>query len=334
MFNGPSILLAWRGDRIVGMLGLIYFDFNLRGILIPGVWLSHWYTIPELRAHGVGLKLLWAVHDLGYDAIFVLGINDTARKVYSVLGFELLKSMPRWIGVFDVGKTARLLEGVNQVTDVKKVDDICGHYRIDMGSKASESSNVRVVDWSASFAPAWDSFWTRELAPTLISPGKDSAYLKWRYVDHPTFKYELRLALNAGTRDVLGLAVFRVEKVRDRDERILRVLEFLTTPEAESTLALSFIRAAQSHNTIFADFYCTSERAARALEIVGFKRHATGENETDFPGRFQPMEAGHSEISGAFWLSNSLRRKLGPAQLLASNAFYVTKSDGDQDRPN
>jgi GNAT superfamily N-acetyltransferase len=333
-FKAPSILLAWRGDRIVGMLGLICFDFNLRGIPIPAVWLSHWFTIPEFRAHGIGLKLLWAVHDLGYDAIFVLGINDTARKVYSALGFELLPSMPRWIGVFNVGQTARLLESVNRVTNVKSLDDICGQYRIDKGRKAPEGSNVRVVDWSASFAAAWDSFWTGELAPTLVSPGKDSAYLKWRYVDHPTFKYEMRLALNARTRDVLGLAVFRVEKIRERDERILRVLEFLTTPEAESALALSLIRAAQSHNTIFADFYCTSERAVRALEIVGFKRHASAKNETDFPARFQPMEAGRSEISGAFWLSNSLRRKLGPAQLLTSNDFYVTKSDGDQDRPN
>jgi GNAT superfamily N-acetyltransferase len=187
--QGLSILLAWQGDRIVGMLGLIYFDFTIRGIVVPGVWLSHWLTIPESRAHGVGLKLLWAVHDLGYDAIFVLGTNQTATKVYSALGFELLPCMPRWIGVFDVGKTARVLEGVNPGTEVKKIDDICAQYCIDMGSRASSNSNVKVVEWSESFAAAWDSFWTVELASTLLSPTKDSSYLKWRYIDHPTFKY-------------------------------------------------------------------------------------------------------------------------------------------------
>jgi Acetyltransferase (GNAT) domain len=332
--QGLSILLAWQGDRIVGMLGLIYFDFNIRGIVIPGVWLSHWLTIPESRVDGVGLKLLWAIHDLGYDAIFVLGTNQTATKVYSALGFELLSWMPRWIGVFDVGKTARLLEEVNRKTEVKNLDDICAHYSIDAGSQASRNPHVSVVEWSESFGAAWDSFWTGELAPSLLSPGKDSSYLKWRYIDHPTFKYEIRLALQAATWKVLGLAVFRVEKIRERNDKILRVLEFLATPEAESALALSLIRAAQCHNAIFADFYCTSERAARALELIGFRRHVTAENETGFPARFQPMEAGHSEISGAFWLSASLRRKLDLGKLLISNDFYITKSDGDQDRPN
>jgi Acetyltransferase (GNAT) domain len=332
--QGLSILLAWQGDQIVGMLGLIYFDFNIRGMVIPGVWLSHWLTIPESRADGAGLKLLWAIHDLGYDAIFVLGINPTARKVYSALGFELLPCMPRWIGVFDVRKTARLLEGVSPRTKVKNLDDMCAQYCIDLGSKTSSDPNVNVVEGGESFAAAWDSFWTDDLAPTLLSPSKDSSYLKWRYIDHPTFKYEIRLALQGTTWKVLGLAVFRVEQIRERTERVLRVLEFLATPEAEDALAFSLIQAAQSHDAVFADFYCTSEKAANALERVGFRRHLAAENETGFPALFQPMEAGHCEISGAFWLSASLRRKLGLGKLLVCNDFYITKSDGDQDRPN
>jgi GNAT superfamily N-acetyltransferase len=332
--QGLSVLLAWQGDRIVGMLGLIYFDFNIRGIVSPGVWLSHWLAIPESRADGVGLKLLWAVHDLGYDAIFVLGVNSTARKVYSALGFELLPCMPRWIGVFDVGKTALLLGEASPGTKVTNLDDICAQYCVHMGRKASGDLNVDVVEWNESFVAAWDYFWAGEIAPTLLSPTKHSSYLKWRYIDHPTFKYEIRLALEAATRKVLGLAVFRVERIRERDERVLRVLEFLATPEAENALALSLIRFGQSHNTIFADFHCTSGRAARALELIGFRRHLPAENQAGFPARFQPLEPGHFEIGGAFWLSASLRRKLGPGQLLISNDFYITKSDGDQDRPN
>jgi hypothetical protein len=46
------------------------------------------------------------------------------------------------------------------------------------------------------------------------------------------------------------------------------------------------------------------------------------------------METGHSAISGAFWVSASLKRKLAPSGLLGSRDFYITKSDGDQDRPN
>jgi hypothetical protein len=94
-----------------------------------------------------------------------------------------------------------------------------------------------------------------------------------------------------------------VEKIRERDEKILRVMEFLSTAEAEGPLAQSLIRAAEDYNTIFADFYCTSEKTARALEVIGFKRHSPDEKGISFPSRFQPFQPGHFEVSGAFWLS-------------------------------
>jgi hypothetical protein len=332
--QGLSILLAWHEERIVGMLGRISFDLNVRGTVVPGVWLSHWLTIPEVRAHGVGLSLLWAIQKSEFGAVFVLGVNKTAGKVYAALGFEILPGLPRWIGVVDVERSARLLAEVIPGTEIQNLDEMCAQYRVDMGSAGSSHPEVNVVEWSEPLAAAWDFCWTHQLAPTLLSPSKDASYLRRRYIDHPTFRYEIRLALETRTGNVLGLAVFRVEKIRERKEKVLRVLEFLATPEAERALALSLIQAAQSHDTVFADFYCTSGRAAHALELIGFRRAAAADNGTGFPARFQPIEAGPSEISGAFWVSASLRRKLDPGKLLASSDFYITKSDGDQDRPN
>ncbi len=331
--DGLSVFLAWQGDRIVGMLGRIEFQFNVRGTSVPGVWLSHWLSIPDVRGDGVGLRLLWAVRDLGVEAVFVLGMNETAGKVYAALGYELLSRLPRWIGVFDVKRSARLLEGANPGTEVKNLDEMCGRHLVHLGSERSDDPDVQVVEWSESLAPAWDSFWTDQLAPTLLSPSKDSSYVRRRYIDHPTFTYVIRLARSPRIRSVMGLAVFRVETIRGRSEKVLRVLEFLATAKAERALALSLVEAAQSYDTIFADFYCTSERAARALELIGFRPHVAAVG-PGFPARFQPMEGGPSEISGAFWVAASLRRKLDPGRLLASSDFYITKSDGDQDRPN
>jgi hypothetical protein len=327
-----TILLAWRDGRIVGMLGRIEFDFNVRGTLVAGVWLSHWLSIPEVRADGVGLRLLRAIGAPGVDAIFILGLSEVAWKIYASLGFELLPSLPRWIGVFDLKRCARLLEAAHPAAEVKDLDQLCAGYMVDVESDTSGDRDVEVVKWSESLAAAWDSTWTEQLAPSLISPARDSSYLRRRYIDHSTFTYEIRLARDPRTGTALGLTVFRVETIRGRSEKVLRVSEFLAAAKAERSLALSVVQAAQSNDTIFADFYCTSERAARGLELIGFRRHrpATGPG---FPRRFQPMEGG-PEINGAFWLSASLRRKLHPNKLLTSTDFYITRSDGDQDRPN
>jgi GNAT superfamily N-acetyltransferase len=330
---GLSILLAWHGDRIVGMLGHIGFEFNVRGTSVPGVWLSHWLTTPDVRADGVGLRLLWAIHDLGVGAVFVLGINETAGKVYAPLGFELLSSLPRWIGVFDAKRSVRLLEAAHPGTAANDLDELCARYLVELGRERSSDPEVQVVEWSDPLAAAWDSLWIDELAPTLLSPSKDSSYIRWRYIDHPMFTYEIRLARNQRMGNVLGLAVFRVERIRGRSEKVLRLVEFLATAQGERALTRSLVEAAKSHGTIFADFYCASERAAHALERIGFRRHTAGAG-PGFPSRFQPMEAGHSKISGAFWVAATLRQKLDPGKLLASNDFYITKSDGDQDRPN
>jgi hypothetical protein len=156
--------------------------------------------------------------------------------------------------------------------------------------------------------------------------------LRRRYIDHPTFTYEIRVARDARTGTMLGLTVFRVETIRGRDEKVLRVSEFLATVEAERALALSVVQAARSKDITFADFYCSLERAARALEHIGFRRQPADDGPR-FPRRFQPIEDG-PEINGAFWLSAALRQTLHPDKLLTSGDLYITRSDGDQDRPN
>jgi len=281
---------------------------------------------------GVGLELMWAVHDLGYEVIFGLGLNERVRKIYSTLGFEILPDIPRWIGVFDIARTARLLGEADPEGEVSSLRHLCAEYFVDTGDEVSSNTGVKVVDWNGSFAVDWDSFWSDHLAPSLVGPNKDSLYLNWRYIGHPAFKYEIRLAQHAATRRVVGLTIFRVERIRERDERVLRVVEFLSTPEAEGPLARSVVRAAQDHEVIFADFYCTSGKVARALESIGFRRCAPDGKGAGFPSHFQPLEPGRSKLIGAFWLSETLRSNVG--ELLALEDFYVTRADSDQDRPN
>ena len=180
---------------------------------------------------------------------------------------------------------------------------------------------------SETLAAGWDSFWAK-LGPGLLGPSKDLSYLKWRYIDHPTFQYEIRLALHGS--EILGLTVYRLEKIRDRDEKVLRVVEFLARPEAESPLASSLVPAAiltrRSSRTLR-----TSERVGHpwsASDSDGSEKVKTG----DLSSCFQPLESRRSESAERFWLSATLRRSWAwvHAQL---RRFLHHQVGGDQDRP-
>ncbi|MDX6514199.1 MAG: hypothetical protein QOE36_3703, partial [Gaiellaceae bacterium] len=83
----------------------------------------------------------------------------------------------------------------------------------------------------------------------------------------------------------------------------------------------SLVDAAQATGAAFADFYCAGAgESAAPLEAAGFRREA--DLHAEVPSRLQPVEAGRTEIP------------LAIAGVDASAPLYVTRSDGDQDRPN
>ena len=93
-FPGPTVLLAWNGQAIVGILGLIPFQLNLSGRVSPAAWLSLWLVTPEARRSTAGLDLLRKAQEMGFKAIFGVGMNDTVKRVYSTLGFEVMDEVP------------------------------------------------------------------------------------------------------------------------------------------------------------------------------------------------------------------------------------------------
>ncbi|HVP10265.1 MAG TPA: hypothetical protein VMV94_03660 [Phycisphaerae bacterium] len=331
-FEGPTVLLAKDDDRIVGMLGLICGECCIRGEVIPAAWMAILLSIPEVRTLGVGLKLLDALPGFGFESIFVLGINDQVKQIYRRLRYEILEDMPRWLGVFDVDRAARLIAATGAFSDENVIRAQCEHCLVRAPEQAARNSPIEVVDWTTRFDRAWDVAWTSLFAPHLIGTNRNAAYLNWRYVNHPRFQYLFRVARDAKANGIEGFAVARLEQVKDRDEKVLRIVEFLASPDAAGPLAESLASVGRLHGVTFADFYCTLPRAAQPLEANGFRCSAGNTDVPLLPSRLQPLEGGTFRMQGAFLLGERLRAKVGP--LLASGDFYITKSDGDMDRPN
>ena len=329
---GPTVLLARLGGKLVGMLGLIGFELNLKGASIPAVWLSQWYSLEEARSSGAGLGLLWAVRDRGFEAIFALGLNDTAARIYRAMRFRPLQELPRWVAVLDGEATLCLLAELDP-SDLDRAIWIERHKFDGAGGPRPETpSAIEVCPWDRSSAVAWEELWRRELAVCCYGPSKAAADLQWRYVEHPTFRYELRVAVDSGSRLPLGLLVYRVEPILGRRERVVRVVEILGRPQAVQSLLTAAIDEARQHGALFLDVHSTHREIGEILERNGFRRAGSDGDWPGFPSRFQPFESGHVPIKGALWTSRRIELAYGP--LVEAPELYLVKSDSDQDRPN
>jgi hypothetical protein len=331
--QGPTVLLAWHREKIVGMLGLTGFEFNAEGHPMTGAWLSHWLAVPEYRSLTVGLRLLLAAQALGLEVLGTLGANEVSTKALSTMGWELIADLPRWIGVIDARQAAALIATSDTAVTPAVAERLCQRYRVaDRRPVPPAGEHIDVVPWTPELAEAWDRYWREQLAGTLVGTSRDAAYLRWRYAEHPRFRYEVRLARRRDDGSMIGIAVFRVEQVRERPERVLRVVEYLASPQAEAALAQAVVQAGRQQGAAFADFYCSAPRAARGLEGLGFKLARGEPGEPAFPCRLQPLEGGHFRMTGLLQLPPRLRGNV--ARLIDAGRLYVTKSDGDQDRPS
>ena len=321
-----SVLLAEHNGQPVGMLGLIPSGFCVRGARIPGAWLAMWLTVPEWRPRMLGLRLLRQLFVGDYGMIGVLGVNqETTGAIYQTLGFTACDVVPRWVHATSPEALANLVaDSPERYSAAARAAWAASARRPPTGATA------RLAGWDQETAARWDGAWHQRFAPQLVGTWRDAAYLRWRYVDHPRFQYHLRFIEDPSDGALAGLLVYRIEKVRDRSESVLRVVEFLTTAAVGAALAHVVLDVGHAAQVTFMDFFCTSTASAPYLEAVGFVREDA--MPAPLPSRFQPLDFNHTQLNGVFWMSPAVAGN-GHA-CFESPAFYVTRADGDQDRPS
>jgi hypothetical protein len=314
-----AVLVAREDDEIVAALGLIVMHLCVHGQRSPGGWLATWIATPAARRRQAGLRLLKRVLDEPFEFIGVLGINETGLSIYRKLGFSIRPSIPRWVRIISDEALVRLLgERVPPSSE-----------RVEPAEPPAERS-VRVFAWEESHGERWDELWAGQLASRIVGTWRDHAYLRWRYLDHPRFHYTVLLAERSDA-SLCGLAVYRIAEVRGSEGKVLRVVDLLGDDEAATALASEIVAAGVYANAAFAEFYCTAGAPlAKALEACGFTLEL--EPASTLPALFEPLNPGISPVlAGAFRAGPGLG---GEPAIFGSDALYVTRADGDVDRPH
>ena len=323
---GLSVLLARRGDQLLGHLGLIPGDFNLHGQRLTGAWASLWFVASEIEGGGAGVALMRKAQEEAGSVLGCLRYNHIAGRLYGALGFHLWPATPRWVGMGQPEALAGLLADSPQPY-APQLSQALADARA--GAGLAPAGDLEVVDWTDGDAQAWDQTWLEDLAPAGLGAWLDAEFLAWRYVEHPVFKYHLRLARRPGRGRVLGLMVYRLQELAGRPQKVLRLVELLALDQARDALLADLAAQAARPGVALVDFHCTSQELAPALTRAGLVRE-DGLPEL-LPSLFQPLDYRREALPGALWASPQVGKA---SQLFSDPALYLTRGQSDQDRPN
>ena len=300
------VKLALRDNVIVGCLGYIPLEVTIAGRRVRGAWTANWVVDPAYRRFALG-PLLMSSLIREHDVTLVVGASAEAREILPRVGFTHYGALKRHVWVIDPAGAAEL-----SGSDVRLWDGL------EPVNVERDHAVERVQRFDVAVERIWDDVWG-DGAGTRRS----AAFLNWRYTAHPTFRYRLFQALSPGRP--AGFAVYRVESVHGLAARVGRVVEFVAEPGSERCLLGALLEDARSNDVSVMDLFCSSTRVAPALERSRWLPE--GQLPAEVPMLFQPIARGRRSIPF-----------LGHLRTVRShsdwNGWYVTKGDGDQDRPN
>jgi hypothetical protein len=200
----------------------------------------------------------------------------------------------------------------------------------------------------------WDEANWLDLAKDTIGAARSRKFLDWRYRQHPTFDYRF-VTVPDGSKT--GLAVWRLETVRraipgaaatptsdhgavkstvlpgDRVDvdRIGRLVEFLPASRQNSEdLLAAIVNDMAASGAMAMDYYGFHGQTRTWMAEDGFRLADTHPDGERLPSRFQPLDGKGGGILSAMFRPDGVQS----VAMDDDCAWYWTKADSDQDRPN
>jgi hypothetical protein len=131
---------------------------------------------------------------------------------------------------------------------------------------------VRCVEVSA-FDARFDALWTRVAPGMPLTGRRTSAYLNWRFRDHPHIRHRILVAEQIGTSALKGYLVWYVRK----DELIVADVLTDETPDTQLALIAQVLKDARvlGVESVRLRYFGPADRF-RALERLGFRASESG----------------------------------------------------------
>lgn len=314
-----SFVIAEQAGEIVGFSGMIVLPWHLHGLALKGGSGALTIMAPQWRTGKNGFTLLEEA-DKEYEIVGGIGINKRVAKLFALQGRYVADAFPRFVTLAnpDLANDCLLKAAYPEVQR-----NLCLQKCSRLIKRAPEPA-YKLAPFSEENGQKWQKVWKNFFEPRLTGVARNLSYLKWRYLNHPSFAYEIFFLLDQND-DPAGLLIFRQIPL-DNGLVVVRVMDFLAkNDEASEALAFSLSELIPD-NCAWCEFYCFGD-FGEALKSIGFNMEGS-----DLLSVWtSPPDSAHCKIP----LSFNIRTQNKIASNLAYRKdLYLTISDGDQDRPH
>ncbi len=315
-----NMICAISGDLLVGIMAytpttFFWGDFKTRHY---GAWTANWMVLPAYRT-GLGWILMRHVQKkhnilIGHNA----GADNLALAPR--LGFTVYDPMPKYIAIFDSTATNVFLKSLKIHCSEEVVKGFVFTPRSNSIEKLEPISTPLTEE---TYSPDWNLY-----SPMKFGTVRDYNYLNHRYFRHPYFNYYI---LIIGSANQPVVVIYRIEEVSGPSPvKVGRILEFYHPQHKngikQACRAISYVADFfKNKGCAYSDFFCSSSLYGQTMIDCGFHL----DNTLFFPHRLTPAEAPRLETCQNLEIYSRITPEAPPL-----SDCYITKSDGDQDRPN
>lgn len=312
-FPEYSVKIIKHKDEILGYCGVIPIELQVGTTTMSAGVFANLLVDEKIRGFGFGTLLVKAITE-EFPISFVNGYSEKLKKVCQRLpGWIEMGNLHRMIGVLNVGKT-RILS--DQDRDLQTVSI----------SKKRDSQLKKIKR----FGNEIEEFWSTVQERYSITTNRSTLYLNWRYSSHPLLSYDIFEYLVDSK--VVAYAVIRIEKFiyNTQEFTVARIIDCMSHQTAEVDLFDALINYYMQKKIDFIDYFYSGSTHTNALRDLGFVDSDT-DLHSSIPLLFNPVDRGRSGIN---WVVCSTTESAHSMNFSDENSWYITKGDGDQDRPN
>jgi len=297
-----SILAAFKNENILAIDAFLPWKFIIDGKEKSGNWDIEWLNNSKIK--GLGRKLVEKVSDSA-DIYCGYGYNSYSENAYKKINFQLNNEIERRIAFLNEKKCLELFENNYNSSFIKE----------NIVHKKSSKYYIHTSIKSIS-----DNYWKSLINDKRVISYKGLDYLEWRFFSHPYIGYKI-ISNKQNAED--GIAVLRIEQIKNKDEKIVRIVDIMPVKGKEKLLQDAIFSYCYKMNIVFVDFYCVSYSIAKKIcpePFISIEQH----KEFDIPMLFQPIEI-RKRKSINFVLNNNSNI------IFDFEDIYATKADSDQD---
>ncbi len=304
-----SFMVIKSKGKIISEMGLVPTRLKFFDKTIGNVNLVNLMALEKFRGKGTGFFLYKEAEKFG-DICTNTGYGPLVVDFIENMGWVKMPNLNRFVIVLNAGKASRLAG--------KEVEA----YRALERAEASGMGFVQVEG----FGKEAGEFWERVKEKYPITIERSATYLNWRFSNHPVFDYKMFEVRNEDR--VEAIVVLHFEEADGF--KVARIVDFVSGDGAELFALEKAIEFCKGKGADLVDFFFSGDFHAGSLGKAGFVE-AKREPFEAIPMLFSPIDRERKNINFAF---KAVNRKLLDERVNNFDNWYITKADGDQDRPN